>query len=227
MEKRLDADSPLLHVQLPDGSRLAAVMPPVAKPSPAVTIRKFTSRRFTVEDLIARGSLTRPLADFLAARIAEGKTLLISGGTGTGKTQLLKSLVYQITKDASENQGKRPNILILDYKRDYSSEEFVKATNAKVIKPQNLPLNLFDLSQASDSMTPWLDRFNFFADVLDKVYSGIGPVQRQLLKGAVRSVYQGRLEPSAPTIYDVHAAYQTATNGKADSISAIIEEMGR
>lgn len=149
----------------------------------------------------------------------------VVGDLGTGKTQLLKSLVYQITKDASENQGKRPNILILDYKRDYSSEEFVKATNAKVIKPQNLPLNLFDLSQASDSMTPWLDRFNFFADVLDKVYSGIGPVQRQLLKGAVRSVYQGRLEPSAPTIYDVHAAYQTATNGRADSISAIIEEM--
>ncbi|MGA8939626.1 MAG: hypothetical protein WB439_10715, partial [Acidobacteriaceae bacterium] len=149
----------------------------------------------------------------------------VVGDLGTGKTQLLKSLVYQINRDAAENQGKRPNILILDYKRDYSSEEFVKATNAKVIKPQNLPLNLFDLSQASDSMTPWLDRFNFFADVLDKVYSGIGPVQRQLLKGAVRSVYQGRLDSSAPTIYDVHAAYQAASGGKADSISAIIEEM--
>ena len=73
MEKRLDADSPLLHVQLPDGSRLAAVMPPVAKPSPAVTIRKFTSRRFTVEDLIARGSLTRPLADFLGGSDCRGQ----------------------------------------------------------------------------------------------------------------------------------------------------------
>jgi DNA helicase HerA-like ATPase len=149
----------------------------------------------------------------------------VVGDLGTGKTQLLKSLVYQITSDAAENQGKRPNILILDYKRDYSSEEFVKATNARVIKPKNLPLNLFDLSQVSDSMTPWLDRFNFFADVLDKVYSGIGPVQRQLLKGAVRSVYQSRSDSAAPTIYDVHAAYQAATNGKADSISAIIEEM--
>ena len=149
----------------------------------------------------------------------------VVGDLGTGKTQLLKSVVYQITRQAQQNRGVQPNILILDYKRDYSSEEFVKATNARVIKPQNLPLNLFDLSQASDSMTPWLDRFNFFADVLDKVYSNIGPVQRQLLKGAVRSVYQGRTVPTPPTIYDVHAAYQLATNGRADSISAIIEEM--
>jgi DNA phosphorothioation-dependent restriction protein DptH len=149
----------------------------------------------------------------------------VVGDLGTGKTQLLKSLVYQITRQAHDNRGVQPNILILDYKRDYSSDDFVKATNARVIKPQNLPLNLFDLSQASDSMTPWLDRFNFFADVLDKVYSGIGPVQRQLLKSAVRSVYQGRPESNPPTIYDVHAAYQLATNGKADSISAIVEEM--
>lgn len=149
----------------------------------------------------------------------------VVGDLGTGKTQLLKSLVYQITRQAQDNRGVQPNILILDYKRDYSSEDFVTATNARIIKPQNLPLNLFDLSQASDSMTPWLDRFNFFADVLDKVYSNIGPVQRQLLKGAVRSVYQDRLESNPPTIYDVHAAYQLATNGKADSIAAIIEEM--
>lgn len=149
----------------------------------------------------------------------------VVGDLGTGKTQLLKSLVYQITRQSQDNQGVQPNILILDYKRDYSSDDFIKATKARVIKPQNLPLNLFDLSQASDSMTPWLDRFNFFADVLDKVYSNIGPVQRQLLKGAVRAVYQDRSDSTQPTIYDVHAAYQLATNGRADSISAIIEEM--
>lgn len=126
MEKRLDADSPLLHVQLPDGSRLAAVMPPVAKPSPAVTIRKFTSRRFTVEDLIARGSLTRPLADFLAARIAEGKTLLISGGTGTGKTTLLRILADAIPEhqrivvieDTAELAIQKPNILSVECQTD-------------------------------------------------------------------------------------------------------------
>jgi pilus assembly protein CpaF len=71
----------LLNAQLPDGSRLAAVIPPVVRDTPAMVIRKFTSRRYTVEDLIARGTLSRPLAEFLAAQIEDGKTILISGGT--------------------------------------------------------------------------------------------------------------------------------------------------
>src|SRR5437868_6890603 len=87
--KKLDEDNPVLHAQLPDGSRLAAVIPPVVRPAPALTIRKFTSRHYTVDDLIARGTLTRPLADFLSAQIAAGKTLLIRGGTGTGKSNHL------------------------------------------------------------------------------------------------------------------------------------------
>ena len=86
--KKLDEDNPLLHAQLPDGSRLAAVIPPVVRPAPALTIRKFTSRHYTIDDLIARGTLTRSLADFLGEQIRSGKTLLISGGTGTGKTTL-------------------------------------------------------------------------------------------------------------------------------------------
>jgi hypothetical protein len=60
--KRLDEDNPLLHAQLPDGSRLAAVIPPIVRPAPALTIRKFTSGRFTVGDLIARGTLTPRLS---------------------------------------------------------------------------------------------------------------------------------------------------------------------
>src|SRR5271163_387255 len=86
--KKLDEDNPVLHAQLPDGSRLAAVIPPVVRPSPALTIRKFTSRRFTVEILIARGTITQALAVFLQEQIRGGKTVLISGGTGSGKTTL-------------------------------------------------------------------------------------------------------------------------------------------
>src|SRR5215475_109462 len=84
--KKLDEDNPLLHAQLPDGSRLAAVIPPVVRPAPALTIRKFTSRRFTVDDLIARGTLSNSLASYLSERIRTAKTILISGGTRTGKT---------------------------------------------------------------------------------------------------------------------------------------------
>src|SRR4029077_5691404 len=74
--KRLDEDNPLLNAQLPDGSRIAAVIPPVVRPSPALTIRKFTSRHYTVDDLIARDTLTRPVADFLAEQIRNRRTLL-------------------------------------------------------------------------------------------------------------------------------------------------------
>src|SRR5258708_37103272 len=81
--KHLDEDNPVLHAQLPDGSRLAAVIPPVVRPSPALVIRKFPSRHYTVDDLIARGTLTELLADFLSQQIRDGKTILISGGTST------------------------------------------------------------------------------------------------------------------------------------------------
>jgi pilus assembly protein CpaF len=124
--KKLDEDNPVLHAQLPDGSRLAAVIPPVVRPSPALTIRKFTSRHYTVEDLIARGTLTRPLADFLSAQIAAGKTLLISGGTGTGKTTLLRILADAIPveqrivviEDTSELHIQKPNILAVECQTD-------------------------------------------------------------------------------------------------------------
>ena len=113
----------------------------------------------------------------------------VVGDLGTGKTQLLKSLIHQIASAAPANRGIRPRILIFDYKRDYSSQDFVDATGARVVKPHRLPLNLFDTRTIGDSMAPWLDRFRFFADVLDKIYSGIGPVQRDKLKRAVKAAY--------------------------------------
>lgn len=124
--KRLDEDNPVLHAQLPDGSRLAAVIPPVVRPAPALTIRKFTSRHYTVDDLIARGTLTEPLAGFLEKQIAAGKTLLISGGTSTGKTTLLRVLANAIPadqrlvviEDTSELHIQKPNILAVECQND-------------------------------------------------------------------------------------------------------------
>jgi pilus assembly protein CpaF len=124
--KRLDEDNPLLHAQLPDGSRIAAVIPPVVRPSPALTIRKFTSRRFTIDDLIARGTLSRLLADYLSEQIRTGKTILISGGTGTGKTTLLNILAQAIPdqeriiiiEDTAELRIEKPNVLAVECQAD-------------------------------------------------------------------------------------------------------------
>jgi pilus assembly protein CpaF len=124
--KKLDEDNPLLHAQLPDGSRLAAVIPPVVRPAPALTIRKFPSRHYTVDDLIARGTLTQPLAEFLTAQIRSGKTLLISGGTSTGKTTVLRALATAIPddqrivviEDTSELHLQKPNVLSVECQTD-------------------------------------------------------------------------------------------------------------
>jgi DNA phosphorothioation-dependent restriction protein DptH len=150
----------------------------------------------------------------------------VVGDLGTGKTQLLKSLILQITRAKEENRGIKPRFLIFDYKRDYSSPEFVATTGAKVVKPMNLPLNLFDTKTIGDSLAPWLDRFRFFADVLDKVYSGIGPVQRDKLKAAVRNAYETcKVQGREPTIYDIHAEYRQLLGGKSDSPMAIIDDL--
>lgn len=149
----------------------------------------------------------------------------VVGDLGTGKTQLLKSLILQISRSAANNRGIKPRMLIFDYKRDYSSADFVKATGAKVVKPYRLPLNLFDTSTLDDVPVPWLDRFRFFADVLDKIYSGIGPVQRDKLKKAVKTSYEGRFGGESPTLNDVHAAYAEVLDGRADSPMAIIDDL--
>src|SRR5437588_2205864 len=124
--KRLDEDNPRLHAQLPDGSRIAAWIPPLVSPAPAIAIRKFTSRNYTVDDLIARGTLTQAIADFLAEQIRSDKTLLISGGTGTGKTTLLRILANSIPdeerlviiEDTSELQIRKPNIVAAECQTD-------------------------------------------------------------------------------------------------------------
>ncbi len=90
---------PILDSRLPDGSRVAAVIPPCSLRGVTLTIRKFTARRFEMEDLIRLGMLDRPVANRLEDYILSRKNLLISGGTGTGKTTLLNILGRFIPED--------------------------------------------------------------------------------------------------------------------------------
>jgi pilus assembly protein CpaF len=97
--KKLDADSPILNLRLPDGSRMAAMIPPVVNPRPLMTIRRFTSRNFALADLIQREMLTDAQAVTLSQAVHNGRNILIAGGTGSGKTTLLNVLADSIPSD--------------------------------------------------------------------------------------------------------------------------------
>jgi len=119
LSRKFDEAHPLLNAQLPDGSRLAAVLPPVVRPNPAVTIRKFSKVRFTIADLIQTGAMGTGTGDMLSGYIEAGKTMLISGGTGSGKTTLLNALAdfipeterIVVIEDTSELRIGKPNLL--------------------------------------------------------------------------------------------------------------------
>jgi pilus assembly protein CpaF len=97
--KKLDADLPILNLRLPDGSRMAALTPPVVNPGPMMTIRKFTARNFTIEDLIERKALTKTQAETLMEHVRRGDNVLISGSTASGKTTLANVLATFIPDD--------------------------------------------------------------------------------------------------------------------------------
>ena len=90
--RRVDESSPMVDARLADGSRVNIIIPPVAPRSPTITIRKFRQDKMTIEDLIATGTLTRELAEFLRACIQVRLNIVLSGGTGSGKTTLLNAL---------------------------------------------------------------------------------------------------------------------------------------
>lgn len=90
--RRVDEASPMVDARLKDGSRVNAVIPPVALRGACLTIRKFPQRRLEMQDLLQVGSLDRHMAAFLAACVTRRKSVLVSGGTGSGKTTLLNVL---------------------------------------------------------------------------------------------------------------------------------------
>lgn len=126
----------------------------------------------------------------------------IIGTMGTGKTQFTKSLVTQLFRSQDNNIGDKPlGILIFDYKGDYneSKEDFVKATNAKILKPYHLPFNPLALTK-SKVFKPLLPihTANAFKDTLAKVY-GLGPKQQNILFQCIIDAYKAKnIEASKP-----------------------------
>ena len=90
--RRIDESSPMVDARLADGSRVNAIIPPLALDGPAMSIRRFRTDRLGAQDLVGRESWTEPMHEFLRAAIASRLNLIVSGGTGAGKTTLLNIL---------------------------------------------------------------------------------------------------------------------------------------
>ncbi len=123
--RTIDYNTPYLDARLPDGSRVHAMIEPVARKGPYLTIRRFSSDLLGMDDLIRLGSLPRPVARFLQACVLARKNIVVSGGTGSGKTTLLNLLSAFIPEqeriivieDASELQLRQEHVLPLETKR--------------------------------------------------------------------------------------------------------------
>jgi pilus assembly protein CpaF len=120
--RRIDEASPMVDARLPDGSRVNAIIPPLALKGPTLTIRKFSRDPYTMNDLIAFGSITSQAAQFLAACVKGKLNILISGGTGTGKTTTLNALSAFVPgderivtiEDAAELQLQQEHVITLE-----------------------------------------------------------------------------------------------------------------
>ncbi|HSC92614.1 MAG TPA: CpaF family protein [Gaiellaceae bacterium] len=120
--RRIDEASPMVDARLPDGSRVNAIIPPLALKGPTLTIRKFSRDPYTMDDLVAFGTLTPTAGQFLAACVRGKLNILVSGGTGTGKTTTLNAMSAYIPhderivtiEDAAELQLQQEHVITLE-----------------------------------------------------------------------------------------------------------------
>ncbi|MGO2012484.1 CpaF family protein, partial [Pseudoalteromonas sp.] len=120
--RRIDEGQPMVDARLKDGSRVNAIIPPLALKGPCITIRKFMSRKLEAEDLINFGSMSQAMVDFLKMTVVNKRNIVISGGTGSGKTTLLNVLSNFIpdderiitVEDAAELKLYQPNLVSLE-----------------------------------------------------------------------------------------------------------------
>jgi len=120
--RRIDESSPMVDARLPDGSRVNAIIPPLSLRGPTLTIRKFARDPYTMDDLINFGSVSGKAAHFLSACVKGKLNVLISGGTGTGKTTMLNALSAFVPdderivtiEDAAELQLQQEHVITLE-----------------------------------------------------------------------------------------------------------------
>ncbi len=120
--RRIDESSPMVDARLPDGSRVNAIIPPLALRGPSITIRKFFRHRLDIEELVKFGSIGENMVRFLQIAVEQRRSIVVSGGTGSGKTTFLNVLSNFIPhterivsiEDAAELQLHQPNLVSLE-----------------------------------------------------------------------------------------------------------------
>ena len=120
--RRVDESSPMVDARLPDGSRVNVIIPPLSLTGPCISIRKFPKHALTPDELIKKGAMTPGIADFLRACVKAALNIVVSGGTGTGKTTILNALSSFIPEgeriltieDAAELRLQQPHVVRLE-----------------------------------------------------------------------------------------------------------------
>lgn len=210
---------PILDSRLPDGSRVAAVIPPCSIHGVTLTIRKFNSRRFTVEDLVRMGTMDGELAARLQGYVQNRQNILISGGTGCGKTTLLNALGRFIEdedrilliEDTSEIQLEKPNLVRFE---------------ARQAQPDMPPITIRDLLKASLRHRP--DRI-----ILGEIRSGEAFDLLQLLNTGHSGTLSTVHASSAPQALarftscvlqsGIELPYRAIKSNIADSLNVLIQ----
>ena len=151
--RRVDESSPMVDARLPDGSRINAIIPPLALDGPSLSIRRFGKRRYSIDDLVAKDSITQECVDFLRTIVKSRLNILVCGGTGSGKTTMLNCLSAFIPlderivtiEDSAELSLQQPHVVRLETrpsnvegKGEVTQRDLVK--NALRMRPDRIVL---------------------------------------------------------------------------------------
>ena len=163
--RRVDESSPMVDARLPDGSRVNIIIPPVSPKSPTITIRKFRADKLMMDDLVKAGTVTPEMVEFLTACVDQKLNILISGGTGTGKTTFLNALSAYIPEverivtieDPVEMKLQQPHVVTLearpsniDGKGEISQRELLR--NTLRMRPDRIIIGEVRGSEAFDML---------------------------------------------------------------------------